>query len=220
MRLLLTAVLTSVLAITGTVRASDTTTTTPGGPPTILVLGDSLSAAYGFAQADGWVALLQERLRARGLDYAVINAGISGDTTAGGLTRLPALLARHRPALLLIELGANDGLRGLKTAVLRDNLTRMVQLGQAAGSQVLLIGIRLPPNYGAAYERAFQAVFQEVAAAKGVPLVPFLLEGVAEDRGLMQADEIHPTAAAQPRILENVWPVLAPLLGAAEPKND
>jgi acyl-CoA thioesterase-1 len=187
----------------------------PAAAPVILVLGDSLSAAYGIAQADGWVALLQGRLRARGLDYRVVNAGISGDTTAGGLTRLPELLARHAPSILIIELGANDGLRGLKLGVVRENLTRMIQLGQAAGSRVLLLGIRLPPNYGAAYEQAFQAVFREVAAAHSVPLVPFLLEGVTEDRALMQADRIHPAAAAQPRILDNVWPALEPLLGAA-----
>jgi acyl-CoA thioesterase-1 len=190
------------------------------GAPTILVLGDSLSAAYGIAQGDGWVTLLQGRLRKRGFDYDVVNAGISGDTTAGGLTRLPELLARHHPAILIIELGANDGLRGLRLEVLRENLTRMIGLGREAGSRVLLIGIRLPPNYGAAYDRAFQAVFRDAAAAEGVPLVPFLLTGVAEDRGLMQADGVHPTAAAQPRILETVWPALEPLLAATRPTAD
>ncbi len=185
------------------------------GVPVILVLGDSLSAAYGIAQEAGWVTLLQGRLREHGFDHEVVNASISGDTTAGGLTRLPDLLARHRPAILIIELGANDGLRGLKLGVPRENLTRMVQMGKAAGSQVLLVGIRLPPNYGAAYDRAFQAVFQDVAAAAGVPLVPFLLDGVTETPGLMQADGIHPAAAAQPQILDNVWPAVEPLLTAA-----
>ncbi|HYN76299.1 MAG TPA: arylesterase [Lamprocystis sp. (in: g-proteobacteria)] len=210
MRLLYLAVL--AVAVAGAARAAAPTNT-----PTILVLGDSLSAAYGIDQDVGWVNLLQGRLRERGLTHQVINAGISGDTTAGGLTRLPDLLARHRPAILVVELGANDGLRGLKLDVIRANLTRIVQLGQEAGSQVLLIGIRLPPNYGAAYERAFQAVFQTVAAAQGVPLVPFLLDGVAQDRALMQADGVHPATAAQPRILENVWPALESLLGAVHP---
>lgn len=185
--------------------------------PVILVLGDSLSAAYGIGLQDGWVALLQGRLRQRGFDYQVVNAGISGDTTAGGLTRLPELLERHRPSILLIELGANDGLRGLPPPLIRENLTRMIRLGQAAGSQVLLIGIQLPPNYGAAYNRAFQVVFSEVASGAGVPLVPFLLAGVTEDPNLMQADALHPAAAAQPHILDNVWPGLAPLLATAKP---
>ena len=188
--------------------------------PVILVLGDSLSAAYGIALEDGWVALLQGRLRARGLDWRVVNAGLSGDTTAGGLTRLPELLERHRPAILIVELGANDGLRGLKPTLVRDNLARIIQAGRAAGSRVLLTGIRLPPNYGAAYNQAFQAVFQDLAAAQGVPLVPRLLAGVAEDRALMQADGVHPGAAAQPRILDNVWPVLEPLLVTDKPAGN
>ena len=213
MRLLFLAALT--VAAAGLAHAAAPQTT-----PTILVLGDSLSAAYGIAREDGWVALLQGRLRERGLGYRVVNAGISGDTTAGGLTRLPELLARHQPAILIVELGANDGLRGLKLDLIRDNLTRMITLGREAGSQVLLIGIRLPPNYGAAYDRAFQAVFQAVAAAQEVPLVPFLLDGVAQDRALMQADGVHPAAAAQPRILDNVWPTLESLLSAARLPGD
>ena len=180
--------------------------------PVVLVLGDSLTAAYGIALEDGWVALLQGRLRERGLDWRVVNAGISGDTTAGGLTRLPELLDRHHPAILIVELGANDGLRGFKPALVRDNLARITESGRAAGSRVLLTGIQLPPNYGAAYNQAFQAVFKDLAAAQGVPLVPGLLAGVAEDRALMQADGVHPGAAAQPRILDNVWSVLEPLL--------
>lgn len=207
----------AVFAFAAVGLASGTPPTAATGAPAILVLGDSLSAAYGIAQGDGWVALLQGRLRERGLDYQVVNAGISGDTTAGGLTRLPELLARHRPAILLIELGANDGLRGLRIEVLRENLTRMIRLGREAGSRVLLIGMRLPPNYGAGYERAFQAVFREVAEAERVPLVPFLLAGVTEDPRLMQADGIHPAAPAQPLILETVWPALEPLLVAPHP---
>jgi len=214
---LLTAVLT-VVVMGLTMRLDTAAAAEPA--PTILVLGDSLSAAYGLDLKDGWVALLQQRLHEHGDDYRVVNAGISGDTTAGGLARLPDLLARHRPAILVIELGANDGLRGLRPAVIRDNLTRMIELGRAAGSRILLIGIRLPPNYGAAYERAFQAVFQEVAQAQDVPLVPFLLAGVAEDRTLMQADQVHPTAAAQPRMLDTVWPALEPLLGSSPPASD
>lgn len=180
--------------------------------PVILILGDSLSAAYGIDHNDGWVKLLEERLRERALPYRIVNASISGETTAGGRARLPRLLAEHRPRLVLLELGANDGLRGFGFGVLRDNLTAMIQLARAAGSQVLIAGLRLPPNYGAAYTDGFQAVFREVASAEQVPLIPDFLAGVPEDRQLMQADDLHPNAAAQPRILENVWPGLEPLL--------
>ncbi len=182
--------------------------------PVILVLGDSLSASYGIDRESGWVWLLEERLRERGFVQRVVNASVSGDTTAGGLTRLGPLLEQHRPELLLIELGANDGLRGLGFDVIRDNLTDLIRRGRAAGSQILLTAVHLPPNYGAAYTDGFQAVFREVAVSEAVPLVTDLLAGVAEDRGLMQADAIHPTAQAQPLILDNVWPVLEPLLKA------
>ncbi len=180
--------------------------------PLILVLGDSLSASYGMDRESGWVSLLEARLRERGLDHGIINASISGETTAGGLTRLAALLAQHRPALLLIELGANDGLRGLSLELIRANLTELIRRGRAAGSQVILTALQLPPNYGAAYTAGFQAVFREVAAAEQVPLIPDLLAGVAENWDLMQADGIHPTAAAQPIMLDHVWAVLEPLL--------
>jgi acyl-CoA thioesterase-1 len=183
-------------------------------PPVILVLGDSLSASYGLDRESGWVSLLEERLRDLGLPQRVVNASVSGDTTSGGLTRLDTLLEQNRPTLLVIELGANDGLRGLGFDVIRNNLVEMIGRGRAAGSEILLTGIRLPPNYGAAYTEGFQAVFHEVAKAEDVPLVPDLLAGVAEDWSLMQADGLHPTAEAQPRILENVWPVLEPLLRA------
>jgi acyl-CoA thioesterase-1 len=182
--------------------------------PVILVLGDSLSASYGIDRESGWVSLLEERLRERGFAQRVVNASVSGDTTAGGLTRLDALLDQHSPDLLLIELGANDGLRGLGFEVIHDNLTDLIRRGRAAGTQVVLAAVHLPPNYGAAYTEGFQAVFREVAASEAVPLVTDLLAGVAEDRGLMQADAIHPTAEAQPLILDNVWPVLEPLLKA------
>ncbi len=182
--------------------------------PTILILGDSLSAAYGIDLEEGWVRLLEGRLKERGLDDRVVNASISGETTAGGLSRLPALLARHRPSVLVIQLGANDGLRGLSLDALGGNLSQLVQLGRESGSFVLLVGVQLPPNYGAAFNDGFQAVFQSVAASQQVPLVPSLLTGVAEDWSLMQADGLHPTAQAQPRILENVWPGLLPLLAS------
>lgn len=186
--------------------------------PRLLVLGDSLSAAYGIASEDGWVSLLQERLRDRGARYDVVNASISGETTAGGLTRLPALLSEHRPQILVIALGANDGLRGFSFDTIRQNLGGMIRLAQESGSRVVLAGVRLPPNYGAAYTVGFQAVFREVARAEGVPLVPVLLAGVAEDRGLMQEDGLHPTAAAQPLILDNVWLGLEPLLTGVQPE--
>lgn len=192
-----------------------TATDAPAMPPVILVLGDSLSASYGLDRESGWVSLLEERLREHGMPYRVVNASVSGDTTAGGLTRLGALLDDHAPAIVLIELGANDGLRGLGFEVIRNNLTSLIERSSAAGSQVVVTGLRLPPNYGAAYTDGFQAVFREVAETKSVPLVPDLLAGVAENRDLMQADGLHPTAEAQPRILENVWPVLEPLLEAS-----
>jgi acyl-CoA thioesterase-1 len=184
--------------------------------PSILILGDSLSAAYGIDIEAGWVRLLEGRIKEQGLDDRVVNASLSGETTAGGLSRLPALLARHRPAILVIQLGANDGLRGLSLDTLEGNLIRLVQLGRESGSRVLLVGIQLPPNYGAAFNRGFQAVFQSVAASQQVPLVPSLLTGVAEDWSLMQADGLHPTAKAQPRILDNVWPGLLPLLAPGQ----
>ena len=182
--------------------------------PALLVLGDSLSAGYGITTADAWVSLLQTRIAARGLPHRVINASVSGETTAGGLTRLPALLAEHRPAVLVIELGANDGLRGLGLGVVQENLGKMARLGRESGSEVLLIGVRLPPNYGVAYTDGFQASFARVAADLELPLLPSLLAGIDEDWSLMQPDGLHPTAAAQGRILENVWPVLEPLLKA------
>ena len=179
---------------------------------TLLVVGDSLSAAYGIAADAGWVAQLQQRLRQERLDYTVINASISGDTTANGRTRLPAALARHRPEVVVIELGGNDGLRGLPLAEMQRNLSAMVRAAKTAGARVLLIGIKLPPNYGARYNRAFERVYREIAQDQSTALVPHLLDGVAGVDGMMQADGIHPTAAAQARLLDNVWPMLRPLL--------
>ena len=183
--------------------------------PTLLVLGDSLSAAYGLPLDQGWVSLLQARIRARGFPHAVVNAAISGDTVAGGLSRLPDLLAEHHPSIVLIELGANDGLRGFAPAKIESDLVRLVEQAQAAGAQVLLVGVRLPPNYGPAYTERFQQLFATVAERTGAALVPRLLTGVAEEPALMQADGLHPTTQAQPLILEMVWPVLAPMLDPA-----
>jgi acyl-CoA thioesterase-1 len=179
---------------------------------TVLVVGDSISAALGLDTRQGWVSLLQNRLQEGGFAHQVVNASISGDTSSGGLVRLPALLAQHRPQLVIIELGGNDGLRGQPPAQLQQNLARMVDASTAAGAKVLLLGMRLPPNYGQRYTQAFAQVFSDVAADKRVPLVPFLLEGIGGVPGMMQADGIHPTVAAQPQMLQNVWPALEPLL--------
>ena len=181
----------------------------------ILVVGDSLSAEYGLARGSGWVALLERKLRAESMDAKVVNASISGDTTAGGRTRLQALLATHKPTHVVIELGGNDALRGLPLDVTRRNLSEMVSAAKAAGAHVLLVGMRMPPNYGRKYGDEFVAVYQTVAQQQNVPLVPFLLKDVADapnaDR-LFQPDHIHPRAEAHPAILNNVWPALKALL--------
>jgi acyl-CoA thioesterase I len=182
--------------------------------PRLLVLGDSLSAAFGTALDQGWVSLLKARIAEAGLPHAVVNASISGDTTAGGLSRLPALLKEHRPAVVVIELGANDGLRGFPPKQIAAALTALVEQSQQAGARVLLAGVRLPPNYGTAYAEQFQALYLEVAEATGAALVPRLLAGVSDRLELMQPDGLHPTAVAQPKILDNVWPGLLPLLEA------
>lgn len=179
---------------------------------TILVVGDSLSAAYGIDVQSGWVALLQRRLDAQGSRYKVVNASISGDTTAGGLARLPRALAAHRPEIVIIELGGNDGLRGLAPTQMKNNIAAMITKARAQGAKVLLVGIYVPPNYGRQYRERFRAVYRDLAEQYSVPLVPFLLDGVATHSNLMQADNIHPTAEAQPTILENVWSHLRPML--------
>ncbi|MDM0105648.1 arylesterase [Variovorax sp. J22R24] len=181
----------------------------------ILILGDSLSAEYGLKRGDGWVPLLEKRLTDQKVPSTVINASISGDTTSGGRARLPNLLAQHQPTHVVLELGANDALRGLPLASTEDNLLQMTKAAQAAGAQVLIVGIQVPPNYGSDYTRRFEAIFAKVAGATKAPLVPFLLKGVADSPDaamLFQADRIHPTAAAQPRMLDNVWPTLRKLL--------
>ncbi len=183
-----------------------------GAAPKILVLGDSLSAAYGIPARQGWVRLLQERLRDAGYTHEVVNASISGDTTRGGLSRLPAALELHRPTLVVVELGGNDGLRGFGPGETRQHLEQIVGQVREAGAEALLLGVQLPGNYGSAFRAKFHQVYHDVARDEAVALVPSFLDGVAEDRSLMQADGIHPSAAAQPLILENVWPALEPLL--------
>ncbi len=180
----------------------------------LLILGDSLSAAYRIPVDAGWVALLEKRLAGRSNPPAIVNASISGETTAGGLGRLPDLLARHKPALVLVELGANDALRGLPLAEIRANLARILALCREARAQVLLVGIEIPVNYGPQYRDGLRAMYRDLAAEFNVPLVPFLLEGVALDPALMQDDGLHPKAEAEPKVLDNVWPALEPLLNA------
>jgi acyl-CoA thioesterase I len=179
---------------------------------TILVFGDSLSAAYGIRPEQGWVPLLAQRLHVQGYGYEVVNASVSGETSSGGLERLPRALRLHSPEIVILELGANDGLRGLPVGALHENLARMVQLSQAAGARVLLLGIRIPPNYGPRYTEEFAHAFPELAQQYHLPLVPFLLEKVALDPALMQDDGLHPNAAGEPLILDTLWPYLKPLL--------
>jgi acyl-CoA thioesterase-1 len=187
--------------------------TTPSSR-TILVLGDSLSAAYHIAPESGWVTLLDQRLQQQSAQrqYHIVNASISGETTAGGLARLPKLLADNTPALVLVELGANDGLRGLPVEEIRANLQHILKACRDAGAKLVLIGIELPVNYGPQYRDGLRNMYRDIAREFNAPLVPFLLEGVATDPKLMQDDGLHPLAAAEPRVLETVWPVLAPVL--------
>ncbi len=191
--------------------AGEPASATDQGGKTVVVIGDSISAAYGIQTDQGWVSLLQRRL---GAAFEVVNASISGDTTSGGLARLPRTLETHKPDLVIVELGGNDGLRGYPIANIHANLLAMTEAVIAAGAVPVLAGMRIPPNYGPRYTRAFHGIYTDVAAATGAALVPFLLDGVATDAGLMQRDGIHPTAAAQPRLLDNAWPILKPLLQA------
>jgi len=184
----------------------------PKTPPSILVFGDSLSSAYGIAERRGWVALLEERLKREKLAWRVVNASISGETTSGGRSRLGRALEEHQPAVVVIELGGNDGLRGLPVAEMKKNLAAMIQQAQKAGARVLLVGIRMPPNYGPDYTREFEAAFADLAKRHRTALVPFLLEGMGEDLDKFQPDRIHPNEAAQPILLDNVWKGLRPLL--------
>ena len=179
---------------------------------TVLIVGDSISAAFGLDTRLGWVSLLEQRLKQEGFDDKVVNASISGDTSAGGQARLPALLAEHKPELVILELGGNDGLRGQQPAQLQQNLASMIERSQAAGARVLLLGMQIPPNYGPRYTNAFKAVYTDLAEEKKVPFVPFFMEGVGGIPELMQADGLHPAANAQQKLLDNVWPTLKPLL--------
>jgi len=181
-------------------------------PPVLLVLGDSLSAGYGMDRENSWVSLLQTRLNDRGYPYRVLNSSISGDTSQGGLTRLPRLLERYQPQIVIIELGANDGLRGIDPGVTRANLEDMIRQSQASGARVLLAGIRLPPNYGSAYLQQFESIYADLASQYQTLLVPFFMDGVALEPDLLQADNIHPNEQGQPVLLDNVWTVLEPAL--------
>jgi len=188
----------------------------PSSAPVILVWGDSLSAAFGIPLESGWVQLLQQRLRQQGYPHRVVNGSVAGETTSGGLARLPAALKTHRPALVLIELGGNDGLRGLPLAQLRANLRAMVEQSRTAGAQVVVFEMTVPPNYGEAYTLGFTRAFAQVARENSAPLVPFFLTSIALDSGWFQEDGIHPTVAAQPLLLDAVWPTLAPALKARQ----
>jgi len=179
---------------------------------TILIFGDSLASAYGIAERHGWVALLGERLQRERLDYGVVNASISGETTRGGLSRLGKVLGEHQPSVVILELGGNDGLRGLPIAEMKNNLGAMIEQSKKAGARVLLVGTRMPPNYGEDYMRAFEGAFTELAKRHRVALAPDLTAGIGERLELFQPDRIHPTETAQPALLDNVWKVLQPLL--------
>lgn len=178
----------------------------------LMIFGDSLSAAYGMEQSQGWVALLSDKLDRQDYDWEVVNASVSGETTTGGLARLPAMLETYAPEIVVLELGGNDGLRGLPLNTIRANLESMIDMATQAGAQVVLAGIQIPPNYGPRYTVPFFEQYQEIATQKNVPLIPFLIDGIPQQADLMQDDGIHPTAEAQAIIVRNVWPVLAPLL--------
>jgi acyl-CoA thioesterase I len=194
----------AALAVSTPLRAADA--------PVVLVVGDSVSAGYGLASGEGWVDLLAAKIKSDGYPYRVINASISGDTTAGGRARLPALLKQYQPAIVIVELGGNDALRGGNLQATRGNLDAIVSAAQTAGAKALIVGMQLPPNYGAAYVHEFGALFGDVAKARKAALVPFVFEGFGDDLAQFQPDRVHPTAAAQSRILANVWPSLSPLL--------
>ena len=180
--------------------------------PVILVFGDSISTGYGLRPEQGWVELLKTRLKSQGYGDQVVNASVSGETTAGGLARLPRALELHHPSIVILELGGNDGLRGLPIAQMRANMTQMAALSTAAGAKVLLLGMRMPPNYGPEYTKQFAMVFSDLASEKKISLVPFLLTDIALSPALLQDDNIHPNALGQPILLDNVWPTLKPLL--------
>jgi acyl-CoA thioesterase I len=199
-----------ILLVVASVSASGAT---PAEGPVILVFGDSISAGYGLAHVEqGWVALLQTRLKTQEYGYQVVNASVSGETSAGGLARLPRALTLHQPGIVILELGANDGLRALPVAQMRANLKQMVDLSTAAGAKVLLLGMRMPPNYGPEFTEQFVSSYSNLAREKNLPLVPFMLKDVALSPALMQGDGMHPNELGQPKLLDNVWPSLKPLL--------
>jgi len=183
-------------------------------PKTVLVLGDSLSAEYGLVRGAGWVALMEKKLKDEKIEVALVNASISGETTTGGRMRLPALLAQYKPDILVIELGANDGLRGQPVAAAEANLRSMIDMAQKSRARVLLVGMRMPPNYGRDYTERFFTMFKKVSKTTKSPLVPFMLEGVADKPTLFQTDRLHPNAEAHPIILANIWPQFAPMVKA------
>ena len=193
-------------------QAAPATKVEPLAPPTVMVFGDSLSAAYGLDASEGWVALVEERMQREKSGWRVVNASTSGETSAGGAARVVREVARVRPAIVVIALGANDGLRGLPARETRRNLARMIGAAQGVGAKVLLVGMRMPPNYGAEYTRAFEQTYRDLAKLFDVELLPFLLEPVARDRASFQADNLHPVAAAQPALRDHVWTALEPLL--------
>jgi acyl-CoA thioesterase-1 len=206
-----------VCALAAPAHAADSmanTAVTAASKPSIVVLGDSISAEYGLPRDTGWVALLRTKLAQERFDYSVANSSISGDTTSGGLARLPAALNRLKPKLVIVELGANDALRGVPLATTEANLRTIIDKSQAINAKVLLVGMYVPPNYGPDYSQKFHGVYEKLAKEKHVPLVPFLLAGIENKPEMFQADQIHPTPQAQPLLLNNVWPILKPLLGA------
>jgi acyl-CoA thioesterase-1 len=204
MKVILSLLLSIVGLLPFTVLASDS--------PVMLILGDSLSAGFGMDREQSWVHLLELRMQQSGHSYQILNSSISGDTTQGGLARLPRLLDRYQPEIVIIELGANDGLRGINPAVTRENMANMIQQSQASGAQVLLAGIKLPPNYGAAYLQQFESIYLDLAVEYDTLLVPFFMDGVVFVPGLLQADGMHPNEKGQPVLLENIWRVLQPAL--------
>ncbi|KVC83654.1 arylesterase [Burkholderia ubonensis] len=213
-RAALAALLSGVLAATAAgLACAATPPTAPPGQPVIVVLGDSLSAEYGLPRDTGWVALLRQRLATERIDYSVANASVSGDTTSGGRARLPAVLARLKPAIVVVELGANDALRGVPLATTERNLREIVADAQRARAKVVLVGMFVPPNYGPDYTQKFHGIYTRLSKDLGVPLVPFLLAGIENRPDMFQADQIHPTRQAQGVLLDNVWPSLKPLLG-------
>ena len=205
-----------LLTQTSVALAQETPSIPPPTQPSILIFGDSLSAAYGIGEDEGWVTLLAERLKQENSKLQVINGSVSGETTTGGRARLPSLLERYAPTYVLIELGGNDGLRGLPLALMRENLTEMITLSKASGATVLIAGMQIPPNYGPRYTEPFYAQYAELAEEFDLYLIPFLIDGIPQQPALMQADGIHPKAEAQSMILDNVWPVLREAMSATD----